>query len=79
MKDLSVYIESILEGMIPIEANYKVQYNNGTYEIKIRVKGLTYVDDITQKHLKLVIDNILDTYFPKGIIKYVIVLLYYQA
>jgi hypothetical protein len=78
MKDLSVYIESILE-VLPIESDYKVQYNNGTYEIKMRVKGLTYVDDITQKHLKLVINNLLDTYFPKGGIKYVINLFYYLA
>lgn len=78
MKDLSVYIESILEG-IPIEANYKVWYEEGTYLIKIRVKGLTYVDDITQKHLRLVIGNLLDTYFPKDSIKYAINLLYYMA
>ena len=78
MKDLSKYIESILE-VLPIEANYKVWYEEGTYLIKIRVKGLTYVDDIAQKHLKLVINNLLDTYFPKGSIKYAINLLYYLA
>jgi hypothetical protein len=78
MKDLSEYIESILE-VLPIEADYKVWYEEGTYLIKIRVKGLTYVDDITQKHLRLVINNLLDTYFPKGSIKYAINLLYYVA
>ena len=78
MKDLSKYIESILE-VLPIEANYKVWYEEGTYLIKIRVKGLTYVDDITQKHLKLVINNLLDTYFPKDSIKYAINLFYYLA
>jgi len=78
MKDLSKYIESILE-VLPIEANYKVWYEEGTYLIKIRVKGLTYVDDITQKQLKLLINNLLDTYFPKGSIKYAINLLYYMA
>jgi hypothetical protein len=78
MKDLSEYIESILE-VLPIEADYKVWYEEGTYLIKIRVKGLTYVDDITQKHLRLVINNLLDKYFPKGSIKYAINLLYYVA
>ena len=78
MKDLSKYIESLLE-QINIDADYKVWYEEGTYLIKIRVKGLTYVDDITQKHLKLVINNLLDTYFPKGSIKYAINLLYYMA
>ena len=78
MKDLSKYIESILE-VLPIEANYKVWYEEGTYLIKIRVKGLTYVDDITQKHLRLVIGNLLDTYLPKDSIKYAINLFYYLA
>ena len=78
MKDLSEYIESLLE-VLPIEADYKVWYEEGTYLIKIRVKGLTYVDDITQKHLKVAIDNHLHTYFPKGSIKYTINLFYYLA
>ena len=78
MKDLSKYIESLLE-QINIDADYKVWYEEGTYLIKIRVKGLTYVDDITQKHLKLVINNLLDTYFPKDSIKYAINLFYYLA
>jgi hypothetical protein len=78
MKDLSKYIESLLE-QINIDADYKVWYEEGTYLIKIRVKGLTYVDDITQKQLKLLINNLLDTYFPKDSIKYAINLFYYLA
>ena len=78
MKDLSDYIRNLLEDT-KIDADYKVWYEEGTYMIKIRLKGITYINDTVQKHLKLVIDNVLDTYFPKGNIKYVINLLYYLA
>ena len=79
MKDLSKYIESLLEE-IKIDADYKVVwYEEGTYMIKIRLKGITYINDTTERHIRFVIGNALHTYFPKGRIKYVINLLYYLA
>ena len=78
MKDLSKYIESLLED-IKIDADYKVWYEEGTYLIKIRLKGITYINDTTERHIRFVVGNALHTYFPKGRIKYVINLLYYLA
>jgi hypothetical protein len=78
MKDLSKYIESLLEE-IKIDADYKVWYEEGTYMIKIRLKGITYINDTTEKHIRFVIGNALHTYFPKGGIKYDIKLTYYLA
>jgi hypothetical protein len=78
MKDLSEYIVSLLEE-IKIEADYKVWYEEGTYLIKIRLKGIRYINYTTERHVRLVIGNVLDTYFPKGSIKYAINLLYYVA
>jgi hypothetical protein len=78
MKDLSEYIESLLED-IKIDADYKVWYEEGTYLIKIRLRGIRYSSDTMENHLRLVIGNVMDTYFPKGSIKYVINLFYYLA
>jgi hypothetical protein len=78
MKDLSEYIESLLED-IKIDADYKVWYEEGTYLIKIRLKGIRYINDATERHVRFVIGNALHTYFPKGTIKYTINLLYYLA
>ena len=78
MKDLSKYIESLLE-QINIDADYKVWYEKDTYLIKIRLKGIRYINDTTERHVRLVIGNALHTYFPKGSIKYVINLFYYLA
>jgi hypothetical protein len=78
MKDLSEYIKSLLED-IKIDADYKVWYEEGTYLIKIRLKGITYINDTTERHIRFVVGNALHTYFPKGRIKYVINLLYYLA
>jgi hypothetical protein len=78
MKDLSEYIESLLED-IKIDADYKVWYEEGTYLIKIRLRGIMYINDTMENHLRLVIGNVMDTYFPKGSIKYVINLFYYLA
>lgn len=78
MKDLSDYIRNLLEDT-KIDADYKVWYEEGTYMIKIRLKGITYINDTTERHIRFVIGNALHTYFPKGNIKYVINLLYYLA
>lgn len=78
MKDLSKYIESLLE-QINIDADYKVWYEKDTYLIKIRLRGVTYINDNTEKHIRFVISNVIDTYFPKDSIKYAINLLYYLA
>jgi hypothetical protein len=78
MKDLSKYIESLLE-QINIDADYKVWYEKETYLIKIRLRGITYINDNTERHIRLVISNVINTYFSKGSIKYAINLLYYLA
>jgi hypothetical protein len=78
MKDLSKYIESLLE-QTNIDADYKVWYEEETYLIKIRLRGIRYINDTMENHLRLVIGNVMDTYFPKGSIKYVINLFYYLA
>ena len=78
MKDLSKYIESLLEE-IKIDADYKVWYEEETYLIKIRLRGVRYINDTMEAHLRLVIGNVMDAYFPKGSIKYVINLFYYLA
>ena len=80
MKDLSKYIESILSDGITLDADYKVVwYDEGTYVIKIRLKGIIYINDTTEKHVRFVIGNVLRTYFPKGSIQYVVNVLYYLA
>ena len=80
MKDLSDYIVSLLEGIKHIDADYKVVwYDEGTYVIKVRLKGITYINDTTERHIRFVISNVLHTYFPKGGIKYDIKLTYYLA
>jgi hypothetical protein len=80
MKDLSNYISSILSDGITLDADYKVVwYDEGTYVIKIRLKGITYINNTTEKHIRFVIGNVLHTYFPKGGIKYDIKLTYYLA
>lgn len=78
MKDLSKYIESLLE-QTNIDADYKVWYEEETYLIKIRLRGIRYINYTMENRLRLVIGNVMDTYFPKGSIKYVINLFYYLA
>jgi hypothetical protein len=78
MKDLSKYIESLLE-QINIDADYKVWYEKDTYLIKIRLRGIAYINYTTERHIRFVIGNVIDTYLPKGSIKYAINLLCYLA
>jgi hypothetical protein len=79
MKDLSKYIESILSDGITLDVDYKVQYNRGVYVIKMRAKDYGYINDLVRKHIKIAVDEVLDTYFPKGSIQYVVNVLYYLA
>lgn len=79
MKDLSEYIESILADGITLDVDYKVQYNRGVYVIKIRAKDHSYNNDLVRKHIKIAVDEVLDTYFPKGSIQYVVNVLYYMV
>ena len=79
MKDLSNYISSILDDGITLDVDYKVQYNRGVYVIKIRAKDYSYNNDLVRKHIKISVDEVLDTYFPKGSIQYVVNVLYYMA
>jgi len=79
MKDLSEYIESLLDDGITLDVDYKVQYNRGVYVIKIRAKDYSYNNDLVRKHIKIAVDEVLDTYFPKGSIQYVVNVLYYLA
>jgi hypothetical protein len=79
MKDLTNYIESILDDGITLDVDYKVQYNRGVYVIKIRAKDYSYNNDLVRKHIKIAVDEVLDTYFPKGSIQYVVNVLYYLA
>jgi hypothetical protein len=79
MKDLSKYIESILSDGITLDVDYKVQYNRGVYVIKMRAKDYCYINDLVRKHIKIAVDEVLDTYFPKGSIQYVVNVLYYLA
>ena len=79
MKDLSKYIESILSDGITLNVDYKVQYNRGVYVIKMRVKDYSYINDLVRKHINMSVDEVLDTYFPKGSIQYVVNVLYYLA
>ncbi len=77
MKDLTEYIELLLEGL-KIDVDYKVQYNRGVYVIKIRAKDYSHNNDLVRKHIKIAVDEVLDTYFPKGSIQYVVNVLYYS-
>jgi hypothetical protein len=80
MKDLSNYISSILDDGMKIDADYKVVwYDEGTYVIKIRVKDYSFITDLVRKHINMSVDEVLDTYFPKGSIQYVVNVLYYLA
>jgi hypothetical protein len=72
MKDLSKYIETLIEG-INLDAECKVSYiRKDHYAINIRVKDIRYHNNFVRLHVKEWIQNIINHYFPKGNITCVI-------
>ena len=66
MKDFSDYIQSITEDLIP-NSVVRVHLKDGVYYICIDVYEISYINDTAINVIKEFNDNILKSYFPKGL------------
>ena len=66
MKDLSGYIESITEDLIP-NSVVRVHLKDGVYYICMNVYDIRYMNETVTNMIKEFIDNTLKSYFPKGL------------
>jgi len=66
VKDLSNYIQSLTEDSIP-KTEVRVHLKDGVYYICIDVYEISYINDTAINVIKEFIDNILKSYFPKGL------------
>jgi len=66
VKDLSKYIETLIVDT-KLGGDCKVYYNGGDcYVIDLYVKDIGYNNDFVKLHVKELILDIINTYFPKG-------------
>ena len=71
MKDLSKYIETLFDDT-NLGAEYRVYFNGKIYVIDIYLIDIRYSNDFVQKHVKEWALNVIDTYFSKGSIEYLV-------
>jgi hypothetical protein len=66
MKDLSDYIQSITEDLIP-NSVVRVHLKDGVYYICMNVYDIRYMSETVTNMIKEFIDSTLKSYFPKGL------------